>query len=89
MTCALLMVFVGIRHIWERVFFLGLGRLFGVGTVYVTSVKNFAAVLFGVGVVNFKFCRHIAFLFRVTAAYVMFGEGFCVVSTLGSGVGCG
>ena len=73
----------------ERIFFLGLGRLLGVGTVYVTSLENFAAVLFGVGVVSFNFCRRVAFLFRVAAAYVMRGEFLGVISTLGSGAGCG
>ena len=41
----------------ERIFFLGLGRILGVGTVYITSFENFVAVLFGVGVVGFNFCR--------------------------------
>ena len=70
-------------------FFLGLGQLWGVGTVYVTSLENFAAVLFGVGVVTFNFRRRVAFLFCVAAAYVMCGEGFGGVSTLGSAAGWG
>ena len=73
----------------EGIFFLGFGRLWGVGTVYVTSLENFAAVLFGFGVVSFNFCRRVAFLFRVATAYMMRGEGFGGVSTLGSGAGCG
>ena len=73
----------------EGIFFLGLCRILGVGTVYVTSLDHFAAVLFGFGVVSFNFLRRVAFLFRVAAAYVMCGEGFGGVSTLGSGAGCG
>ena len=72
----------------EGIFFLGLSRLLGVGTVYVTSLENFGDVLFGVGVASFIFCRRIAFLFRVAAAYVIYGEVFGGVSTLGSGAGC-
>ena len=68
--------------------FLDLGRMLGVGTVYVTSLENFAAILFGVRVVSFNLCRCVAFIFRVAAAYVMSGEGFGGVSTLGSGAGC-
>ena len=70
------------------IFFLGLGRLLGVGILYATSLDNFAAVLFGVGVVSFNFRRRVAFLFCVVAAYVMCSEGFGGVSTLGSGAGC-
>ena len=73
----------------ERIFFLGLGRLLGVGTVYVTRFENFASLLFGFGVIGFNFCRRVAFLFRVASAYVMCGAGFGGVSTLGSGAGCG
>ena len=73
----------------EGIFFIGLGQILGVGTVYVTSLENFAAVLFGVGVVSFNFRRRIAFLFCVAAAYVISGEVFGGVSTLGSGAGCG
>ena len=73
----------------EGVFFLGLGRILGIGTVYVTSLDNFADVLFGVGVASFIFRRRVAFLFRVAAAYVICGEVFGGVSTLGSGAGCG
>ena len=73
----------------EGIFFLGLGRLLGVGTAYVTIFENYASFLFGVGVVSFKFCRRIAFLFRVAAAYVICVEVFGGVSTLGSGAGCG
>ena len=79
----------GTPSVGEGIFFLGLGRLLGVGAVYVTSLENFAAVLFGVGVVIFNFLRRVAFLFRVAAAYVMCAEGFGGVSTLGSGAGCG
>ena len=68
--------------------FLGLGRLLGVGTVYVTSLENFVAVLFVVGVFSFNFCRRVAFQFRMAEAYVMCGEGFSGVSALGSGAGC-
>ena len=57
--------------------------------MYVTSFENFTVVLFGVGVVSFNFRSRVAFLFRVAAAYVMCGEGFGRVSTLGSGAGCG
>ena len=73
----------------EGIFFLDLVRLLGVGTVYVTSLDNFAAILFGVGVVSFSFRHRVAFLFRVTAAYMMSGEVLGGVSTLGSGAGCG
>ena len=69
--------------------FLGLGRILGVGIVYVTSSENFASFLFGVGEVSFIFCRRVAFLFRVAVAYVICGEVFGGVSTLGSGAGCG
>ena len=55
----------------ERIFSLGLGQILGIGTMYVTSFENFAAVLFGVGVVGFNFCRRVAFIFRVASAYVM------------------
>ena len=72
----------------EGVFFLGLGWLLGVGTVYVTSLENIAAVFFGVGVVSFNFRRRFAFIFSVAAAYLMCGEGFSGVSALGSGAGC-
>ena len=68
--------------------FLGLGRILGVGIAYVTSFENFAYFLFDVGSVIFIFCRRVAFLFRVAAAYVMCGEVFGGFSTLGSGAGC-
>ena len=67
-VCAVLMVFIEMRGLWERVFFLGLCRLLGVGTVYVTSLENSADVLFGVGVASFIFRRCVTFLFRVAAA---------------------
>ena len=73
----------------EGVSFLGLGRILGVGTVYVTSFENFAAVLFGVGVVSFNFCCSVVFLFCVATAYVICGEVFGGFSTLGFGAGCG
>ena len=73
----------------EGIFFLGLGRILGVGTAYVTSFENFASFLFDVGAVNFMFCRRVAFLFRVAAAYMICGEVFGGFSTLGSGAGCG
>ena len=73
----------------EAIFFLGLGRLLGVSTVYVTSFEIVAAVLFGVEVVRFNFCRRVAFLFHVAAAYVIGGEVFGGVYTLRSGVECG
>ena len=69
--------------------FLGLGRLLGVGIVYVTSFENFASFLFGVGAVSFIFLRRVAFLFHVAEAYGRCGEVFDGVSTLGSGAGCG
>ena len=62
------------RSVIEGIFFLGLSRILGVGTVYVTILENFADVLFGVGVASFIFSRRIAFLFCVAAAYVMCGE---------------
>ena len=71
----------------DGVFFLGLVRLLGVGIAYVTSFDNFASFLFGVGAVSFIFRRRVAFLFRVEAAYVIYGEVFGGVSTLGSGAG--
>ena len=77
------------RHEGEGILFPGPCRLLGVGTVYVTSLENLAAVLFGVGVANFIFRLRVAFLFRVAAAYVMSGEIFGGVSTLGSGAVCG
>ena len=77
------------RPVGEGIFFPGLCQLLGVGAVYVTSLETSADVLFGVGVASFIFCRRVAFLFRVAAAYVMCGEIFGGVSTLGSGAGCG
>ena len=88
MTCAVLTIFLGYAIFGRAEIFLGLGRLLVVGNVYVTSLENFAAVLFGVEVVGFNFLRRVAFLFRVTPAYVMCGAGFGGVSTLGSGAGC-
>ena len=73
----------------EGVFFPGSCQLLGVGTVYVRSLENLADVLFGVGLARFLFRPSVAFLFCVAAAYVMCGEIFGVVSTLGSGAGCG
>ena len=52
----------------DGTFFLGLGRLLGIGIAYVTSFDNFASFLFGVGVVSFIFRRRVAFLFHVAAA---------------------
>ena len=72
----------------DGIFFLGLGQLLGVGIAYVTSFENFAYFLFGSGVVSFKFRRRVAFLFCVAAVYVICGEVFGGVSTLGSGAGC-
>ena len=72
----------------EGIFFPGSCRILGVGTVYVTSLDNSAVVLFGVGVASFIFRRRVEFLFRVAAAYVMCGEIFGGVSTLGYGAGC-
>ena len=43
------------RSVGEGIFFLGLYRLLGVGTVYVTSLENFSGVVFGVGVASFIF----------------------------------
>ena len=73
----------------DGIFFLGLGRLLGVGISYVTSFENFASFLFDVGAVSFKFSRRAAFLFSVAAAYVICGEVFGGVSNLGSCAGCG
>ena len=73
----------------DGIFFLGLGRLLGVGIVYVTSFENFASFLFGLGAVSFIFRCRVAFLFRVVSAYVSCGEVFGGVSTLGYGAGCG
>ena len=42
-------------------------------------------VLFGFGVANFMFCRRVAFLFRVAAAYVIGDAIFGGLSTLGYG----
>ena len=72
----------------EGVFFLGLVWILGVGITYVTSFENFAYFLFGGGVVVFKFLRRVAFLFFVAVAYLICGEVFGGVSTLGSGAGC-
>ena len=73
------------RTVGEVIFFTGSCGLLVVGTVYVISLENSADVLFGVGVANFIFRRRVAFLFRVTAAYVMCGAIFGGFSTLGSG----
>ena len=75
------------RSVGEGIFFLSLSRLLGVGTAYVTSLENFADVLFGVGGASFIFRRRVAFLFRVAAAYVICCEVFGGVSTLGFGAG--
>ena len=74
----------------EGSFFTGLCRLLGVGIVYVTSLESLEDFLFGVGVAKFIFCRCIAFLFCVAAAYVMGGAIFGGFYTLGSGAvfGC-
>ena len=42
-------------------------------------------LLFGFGVANLIFCCCVAFIFRVTATYVMRGAIFGGFSTLGSG----
>ena len=73
----------------EGIFFLGLSRLLGVGTVYVTSLENFADVLFGFGVASFVFRCRVAFLFCAAAAHMVCGKVFGGVSTLGSVAGCG
>ena len=73
----------------EGIFFLGLGRILGVGIAYVTSFENFASFLFGVGEVSFKFRHRVAFLFRVAVTYMICGEVFGGFYTLGSGAGCG
>ena len=70
----------------EGIFFTGVCRILGVGTVYVISLENSADVLFGVGVANFIFRRRVACLFCVVTSYVMCGAIFGGVSTLGSGV---
>ena len=62
------------QSVGEGIFFVGLCRILGVGTVYVTSLENFADFLFGVGVASFIFRRRVVFLFCVAAAYVMCGE---------------
>ena len=80
------MVGYAVLGVWD--IFLGLGRLLGVGIMYVTSFENFASFLFGVGAVSFIFRRRVAFLFCVAAAYVSGGEGFGGFSTLGSVAGC-
>ena len=41
--------------------------------------------LFGFGVANFCFCRRVAFLYRVAAAYVIYGAIFGGLYTIGSG----
>ena len=79
----------GTPSLGDEIFFLGLGRLLGVGIAYVTSFENFASFLFGVVAVSFIFCRRVAFLFHAAAAYMSGGEGFGGVPTLGSGSGCG
>ena len=82
----------GVGYFWwdtpslgDGIFFLGLGRLLGVGIAYVTSFDNFASFLFGVGAVIFIICRRAVFLFRVAAAYVSCGEVFGGVFTLAFG----
>ena len=73
----MLEIFDGIRRLWEMgFFFLGLGRILGVGIAYVTSFENFASFLFGVGAVSFISLLRVTFLFRVAAAYVICGEVF-------------
>ena len=68
----------------EGIFFTDSCQLWGVGTVYDTSLENSVDVLFGFGVANFIFCRRVAFIFRVAAAYVMCGAILGGVSTFGS-----
>ena len=58
--------------------------------MYVSSLersRNFGCgdFLFGFGVANFLFCRRVAFLFRVAAAYVIGGAMFGGIFVLGSG----
>ena len=77
----------------EGSFFTGSCRLLGVGTVYVTSLESSTDCvcgyfLFGFGVANFIFCRRVAFLFIVAAAYVIGGAIFGGFSTLGYGAVC-
>ena len=55
--------------------------------MYVTSLersRDFGCgdFLFGFGVANFLFCRRVAFLFRVAAAYVIGGAIFVVFPPL-------
>ena len=73
------------RPLGEGIFFTGSCRILGVGTVYVTSLENSGDFLFGVGVAKFFFCRRVAFLFRVAAAYVICCTIFGGFPTLGSG----
>ena len=73
----------------DGILFLGLVWILGVGIAYVTSFENFVSFLFGVGAVRFIFCRRVAFLFHLAAAYVICGEVLNGVSALGSGAGCG
>ena len=49
------------------------------------ELGEFSRLFFGVGVANFIFRRRVAFIFRVTAAYVMGGAIFGGFSTLCSG----
>ena len=80
---------LGTLSLGDGVFFLGLGRILGVGITYVTSFDHFAYFLFGLGAVSFIFCRRVAFLFCVAEAYVSGGDGFGGVFTLVYGAGCG
>ena len=58
--------------------------------MYVKSLqrsKDFGCgdFLFGFGVANFFIRQHVTFLFRVAAAYMIGGESFGGISTLGFG----
>ena len=74
----------------EGSFFTGLCRLLGVGTVYLTTLESSTDCscgyfLFGFGVANFIFCRRVAFLLIMAAAYVIGGAIFGGLSPLSYG----
>ena len=86
----MLEIFDGLRRLWEMgYFFYAWGSFGALGSRMLPVLRIFFSFLFGVGAVSFIFCRRVAFLFRVAAAYVSCGDVFGGVSTLDYGARCG
>ena len=78
----------GTPSLRDEIFFLGLGRVFGVGIAYVTSFEYFASFSY-LELEQSASCFAPASVLFVVAAYVSDGAGFGGVSNLGYGAGCG